>query len=80
MTTPFMAVSTVVAEEGHHVVNELPVPPMVFAIIFMIVFLVLAVVTSSFSGRGIQRSETGPAELSADEREVLAEYQREHHR
>lgn len=78
MTSSIILASAQLAEESHHVVNELPIPPLAFAGIFMVTFVLLAFVTASFSGRGIPRSEAGPAELSAEEREVLADYQREY--
>jgi hypothetical protein len=74
MTNSVLSAANVLAEEGHHVVNELPVQPIWFAIAFMVTFIILSFVVASFSGRGVTRAEASPSEISEDEQEALAEY------
>ncbi|MCP3427136.1 hypothetical protein NBM05_14230 [Rothia sp. AR01] len=74
MTHTVLSAATVIAEEGHHVVNELPVQPIWFAIAFMATFIILAFVASSFGGRGVSRSDAAPSDLSSEEQAALSEY------
>ncbi|WP_146079117.1 hypothetical protein [Pseudoclavibacter sp. RFBA6] len=39
---------TLLAEEGHHVVNELAMPPIMFGVVTLVTFVVLIAVTYAF--------------------------------
>lgn len=43
-----LATIAAAAEEGHHIVNELPFPAVVFGIVVFAIFAVFAAVTFSF--------------------------------
>lgn len=75
MNTAILAVAAL-AEEEHH---ELPIAPIWFMIMFLATFLILALATASFSGRGVVRTENGPADLSPSEREALSSYDQKFH-
>ncbi|KAB1656787.1 hypothetical protein F8O01_08990 [Pseudoclavibacter chungangensis] len=54
---------TAAAEEGHHVVNELAMPPVMFGVIAMVLFLVLTWVTflaRNSANRHPEHSEVHP--------------------
>lgn len=65
--TPMSLLATIAAaaEEGHHVVNELPFPAVVFGIIVFAAFTVLAAVTFSF--RDVANRHAAKAEAYARE-------------
>ena len=44
-----LATIVAAAEEGQHVVNELPIPPIMYGVIAIVTFTALAIVTLSFS-------------------------------
>ena len=60
-------VATIVAaaEEGHHVVNELPIPGVMFGVIVFAAFTALAVVTFAF--RDVANRHSAKAEAYARE-------------
>jgi len=60
-----LATIAVAAEEGHHVVNELPFPPIVFALIVFGLFAVFAIVTFAF--RDVANRHAAKAEAYARE-------------
>lgn len=66
------------AEEGHQIVNELPMPGYWFGIIAFLGFLAMFVITMAFSPRSQSPDATDhhvdPAALPADEARLLAEY------
>ena len=70
--------ASTVAEE--HVVNELPLAPHWFAILFMVGFIALALICHSYSGRGVVRPDSAPSELSEVEWESVEKYDAEYHR
>lgn len=60
-----LATIAVAAEEGHHVVNELPFPGIVFGVITFGLFTALAVVTFAF--RDVSNRHSAKAEAYARE-------------
>lgn len=60
-----LATLAVAAEEGGHVINELPMPAPMYGVIVFSVFLVLAVVTFSF--RDVANRHSAKAEAYARE-------------
>lgn len=60
-----LATLAVAAEEGHHIVNELPFPAILFGVIVFAIFTVLAVVTFSF--RDVANRHAAKAEAYARE-------------
>lgn len=77
-------VTTVLAavEEGHAAAAEAGVPPEAWGIGVFIVLIGLMVVTMSYANRGLS-PEVGqhedPADLPADERALVAEYDAKRH-
>ncbi|QBE49972.1 hypothetical protein [Leucobacter triazinivorans] len=66
-----LATIAVAAEEGHHVVNELPFPAPLFGVITFVAFTALAIVTFSFrdvSNRHAAKAEAYAREHGADAR------------
>ena len=66
------------AEEGAHIVNELPMPGYWFGIIAFVVFIAMFVIVASFGPRSQSPDATDhhvdPAALPADEARLLADY------
>ncbi|WP_024355751.1 hypothetical protein [Leucobacter chironomi] len=56
-----VATIAVAAEEGHHIVNELPFPAPVFGVIAFAVFTALALVTFSFRDVANRHAEKAEA-------------------
>lgn len=65
LSMSLLATIAVAAEEGHHVVNELPFPAPVFGVIAFVLFTALAVVTFSF--RDVANRHSAKAEAYARE-------------
>ncbi|NKE09586.1 MULTISPECIES: hypothetical protein [Kocuria] len=67
------------AEEGAHIVNELPMEAHWFGIIAFLTFIGLFVITWTFSPRSTLPEATGhhadPAALPADEAHAVAQYE-----
>lgn len=78
MVNSLILAAGAVAAEEHHERILFGVPTFWFGIIFGIVFLLMFLVTISFSGRGIVRSHTAHDHLDADERQALKAYQGKH--
>lgn len=66
------------AEEGAHVVNELPAPAVVYGVVMFVLLLISLTVTLSYSKRGLspeaEPHHTDPADLSASELAALRQY------
>ncbi|UOQ61039.1 hypothetical protein MUN76_03425 [Leucobacter rhizosphaerae] len=65
-----LATIAVAAEEGHHVVNELPFPAPVFGVIVFAAFTAFAIVTFSFrdvANRHAAKAEAYAREHGADQ-------------
>lgn len=65
----FLANVAVAAEEGHHIVNELPFPAPLFGVIALATFTALAIVTFSFrdvANRHAEKAEAYAREHGAD--------------
>ncbi|MEV8338016.1 hypothetical protein [Leucobacter sp. NPDC077196] len=60
-----LATIAAAAEEGHHVVNELPFPAVVFGVIVFALFCVIAAVTFSF--RDVANRHSAKADAYARE-------------
>ncbi|PPF44178.1 hypothetical protein C5B85_11070 [Pseudoclavibacter sp. AY1F1] len=45
---PAVLANAVLAEEGHHVVNELVMPPIMFGVVTLVAFVALIIVTYAF--------------------------------
>ncbi|QZY51937.1 hypothetical protein [Leucobacter tenebrionis] len=56
-----LATIAVAAEEGHHVVNELPMPGILYGVIAFAVFTALALVTFSFRDVANRHAEKAEA-------------------
>lgn len=56
-----LATALLAAEEGHHVVNELPFPAPLFGVIMFVILLVLALVTFSFRDVANRHAEKAAA-------------------
>lgn len=77
LNTAILATATLAEEsEGF----DLGIPHWLVAVIFFAVFLLMAIVTMSFSGRGIRRDSVSPSSLSPEEVEAMTEYQQKHRR
>ncbi|WP_030014384.1 MULTISPECIES: hypothetical protein [Micrococcales] len=77
LNTVILASATVAKEsEGY----DLGIPHWLVAVIFFCAFVLLAIVTMSFSGRGIQRDSVSPSSLSPEEVEAMTEYSQKHRR
>lgn len=66
------------AEEGAHVVNELPMPGYWFGVIAFILFVAMLVIAAAFGPRSQSPDATDhhvdPSALPADEARLLADY------
>ncbi len=60
-----LATIAAAAEEGHHIVNELPFPAVVFGVIVFAAFVAIAAVTFSF--RDVANRHAAKAEAYARE-------------
>lgn len=77
LNTVILASSTVAEEaEGY----DLGIPHWLVAVIFFCAFVLMAVVTMSFSGRGIPRDSVSPSSLSPEEVDAMTEYEQKHRR
>lgn len=58
---PILATTLLAAEEGSHVVNELPFPAPLFGLIVFVIFVAFAIVTFSFRDVANRHSEKAEA-------------------
>jgi len=56
-----LATALLAAEEGGHVVHELPIPPIAYGIIVLALFLVFSIITFSFRNVANRHSEKAEA-------------------
>lgn len=58
---PVLTTAVLAAEEGGHIVNELPFPGVLFGVIVLTIFIVFAIVTFSFRDVANRHSEKAEA-------------------